>query len=75
MHLAEIIADFIDDDILPLDVLRTGAEEPEASDEHKSEPEEESSDLPPISEAELNKFVNIDLDKLDNVDYFKRHLE
>lgn len=73
MHLAEVISEFMDEDILQFEMLTGSEEAPEVI--HQVEADEEDDDLPPISEDELNKFVNDDLDNLDNMDYFKKHLE
>ena len=74
LHLAEVISEFMDEDIIQFELIDKPVEnEEEASLEETSQEAEE--DLPPISEEEQRRFVSIDLDQLDNIDYFRKHLE
>lgn len=77
LHLADVIAEFMDEDVLQFEMLQ-GEEEPQdqqTESEGQVEIEASENDLPPITEAELSKFVNVDLENLDNLGYFKKHLE
>ena len=75
LHLADVIAEFMDEDVLQFEMLLAGEEPQNHHHESEDEVEASESDLPPITEAELNKFINVDLENLDNLNYFKKHLE
>lgn len=75
LHLADVISEFMDEDVLQFEMLASHEEPQDSPDEANAQDEDKEESLPPISEAELNQFIHDDLDRLDNVDYFKKHLE
>lgn len=75
-HLANVIAEFLDPDLLNFNFddlalgIGLGSMPPQAEAE-EAENEEEATD--PISDSELRSFTQDELSKLDDADYFKRH--
>ena len=80
-HLALVIAEFLDPDILNLnfDELALGIglgstppqlESDDSGDEENAEPADPTD---PISDSEIRSFTQDELSKLDDADYFKRH--
>lgn len=74
LHLADVIAEFMEDGMFNMDMLQSPqfghTEMIESSEETASDQE-----LQPISDDELQRFIEFDLDKLDNLDYFRKNLE
>lgn len=74
MHIASIIADFLEPGLLkfsiPEPIVSDDADEDEAE---FLEPDDEQA-LPPISDREVREFTRIHLRRLDNAEYFRRHL-
>lgn len=75
MHLAEVISEFMDEDIIQFEMIERGVDDEASPEGEAIHQHEEEEDLPPISEEEQRRFVSMDLDKLDNIDYFREHLE
>lgn len=74
MHLAEVIEEFMEEGILSIDMLQS----PQFNQGEVVEEVDDSMDaeeLKPISDRELKRFIDIDLDRLDNVDYFRKNFE
>jgi hypothetical protein len=82
MHIADVIAEFMDEGILDINMLQS----PQFSKDDLPGPPDEaeidaidnvqgSEELQLISDDELKKFTDFDLDKLDNVDYFRKTFE
>ncbi len=77
-HLAEVIAEFIEPGMFDFQVmdpeaasaLETDEDFVEGVDAHESEEEGEDQ---PISQLELDRFVKIDLKRIDDPVYFRRH--
>lgn len=76
-HLAEIIAEFLEPGMFGLgDASDDEALAEDISDEATADEDEDtdsSSWLPPISERELDDFAKIQLEQLDDADYFRKH--
>lgn len=80
MHLADVIAEFMEEGIFDIEMLQSPQfSRGEAIDNLEEVIEaidaSESKDSVPISDDELQRFIEFDLDKLDNVDYFRKNLE
>lgn len=73
MHIASIIAEFLEPGLLKFAIPEPFIDDEEPEDEDFLEAEQEQ-DLPPISERELKEFTRVQLRRLDNPEYFKRHL-
>lgn len=74
LHLAEVISEFMDEDIIQFQMMDKASDE-DAVLEEISDDAESDEELPPISEEEQQRFITTDLDQLDNIDYFRKHLE
>jgi len=79
-HLAEIIAEFLEPGMFPssvqeLEDFANGfAQQQEESEEpYEQEPEEDEPAEQPISQRELDDFVKVELDLIDDPSYFRRH--
>ena len=72
MHIAGIIAELLEPGLLrftmPEPIINDDSDDDDFLDAD-AEPE-----LPPISEREVREFTRIHLRRLDNADYFHRHL-
>lgn len=77
MHLADVIAEFMEEGIFNIDMLQSPQFGFDQTIEDADEIEETvgARDSKPISDDELQRFVEFDLDKLDNADYFRKNLE
>ncbi|MBI4560259.1 MAG: hypothetical protein HY706_21940 [Candidatus Hydrogenedentes bacterium] len=79
MHLAEIIAEFLEAGLFPLQPTEfTGAFEaafePDDDDgEEELAEKPKSRRKPPISQSEVERFIKIDLQKIDESGYFRKH--
>ena len=82
LHLADVISEFMEEGILNIEMFQS----PQFNSEDIGEPSEdaieveiednaEADDVSPISDDELKRFIDFDLDKLDNVDYFRKTFE
>ena len=73
MHIASIIAEFLEPGL-----IKFAIPEPIVSDDDTDEEEfleaDDEAELPPISEREVREFTRIHLRRLDNAEYFRRHL-
>jgi len=77
-HIAEIIAEFLEPGMFgepgegdqgafnPMDLIGDGARQEKSGD---------SADDEPISDEELERFIQIDLKRIDEASYFKKHFE
>ena len=75
MHIATIIAEFLEPGLLKFAIPdRPLDEEEDGEEEDFLEPDENDDPLPPITEREIREFRRIHLRRLDNADYFRRHL-
>lgn len=77
MHIATIIAEFLEPGLLKFAIPRPSTDDFESDEIDEGDDEdylETEDDLPPISEKELRDFRRIHLRRLDNPEYFKRHL-
>ncbi len=73
LHLAEVLAEFLDSGVLPtagLDPELRAAFGESADEDYGDDYGEE---VEPISDHEFEKFTKIDLKCLDNASYFRRH--
>ena len=80
MHLAEVIAEFMEEGFFDLEMLRSpqfdrGEFITDDEEAEESTGTGETQRPKPISDDELKRFIEFDLDKLDNVDYFRKNLE
>jgi hypothetical protein len=74
MHIAGIIAEFLEPGLLKF-ATASGDFEPEPDQpEAAAKVEISSSDKPPISEDEVREFARVALRRIDDGEYFKRHL-
>ncbi|MBI2432437.1 MAG: hypothetical protein HYV26_06160 [Candidatus Hydrogenedentes bacterium] len=71
-HLAEVIAHFLEAGIFPFGFGEDGAEMPFGMDTRPGAADQEDQ-TDPISEEEMDRFTRIELKRLDNPAYFKRH--
>lgn len=72
LHIAGVIAEFLEPGMLPFGAEASEAEAnalPGAPDAGKGEPD---APLPPITQREIDRFVKIDLKRLDEPEYFKK---
>jgi len=75
MHIASIIAEFLEPGLLKFAIPEPFIDDEEAEEEDFLEVDQEQDpELPPISERELKEFTRVQLRRLDNPEYFKRHL-
>lgn len=74
MHIATIIAEFLEPGLLKFAIPQPFVHDDESEEGDFIEGNEEP-DLPPISEREVREFTRVHLRRLDNADYFRRHLE
>lgn len=87
-HLAEVISEFMEDAEIGFDMLSprifdeapgiSHAQEEDGEDEFEVvdvTPTEVREELEPISDDEAQRFVNFELNALDNMEYFKKHFE
>ena len=84
-HIAEIIAEFLEPGMFPSSVQELedfangfAQQQEEGEDEAGEEPDEQEAegDEPaehPISQRELDDFVRVELDLIDDPSYFRRH--
>ena len=73
MHIAGIIAEFLEPGLLKFAIPEPFIDDEDAEEEDFLEADREP-ELPPISERELKEFTRVQLRRLDNPEYFKRHL-
>lgn len=73
MHIASIIEEFLEPGLIKFRIP-----EPIVSDDDTDEEEflnaDDEPELPPISDREVREFTRIHLRRLDNAEYFRRHL-
>lgn len=73
MHIASIIEEFLEPGLIKFRIP-----EPIVSDDDTDEEEflnaDDEVELPPISDREVREFTRIHLRRLDNAEYFRRHL-
>jgi len=75
-HLAEVIAEFLDAGLLPMEgvdldeIMQRGAEQPEPHDTSTGEGTDEPGS---ITQKEVDKFTRIDLQCIDDATYFRKH--
>ncbi len=73
MHIAGIIAELLEPGLLRFTIPEPIVKDDDSDDDDflnaDADPE-----LPPISEREVREFTRIHLRRLDNADYFHRHL-
>ncbi len=79
-HLATVIAEFLDPDVLNLNFdklalgIGLGASVPHAETQDSAEEDSDDDEsVDPISDSELRSFTQDELSKLDDSDYFRRH--
>lgn len=79
-HLALVIAEFLDPDLLNLNFdelalgIGLGSQPPQLDADAPAEDEEDGGRITdPISDSEFRSFTQDELTKLDDADYFKRH--
>ena len=75
MHIASIIAEFIEPGMLKLEIPQSFISEEEPDEDEDFLVAEEELDVPPISDREMREFTRVQLRRLDNPEYFKRHLQ
>lgn len=73
MHIASIIAEFLEPGLLKFAIPEPIVDDDDADDEEFLEANDEQ-ELPPISEREVREFTRIHLRRLDNAEYFRRHI-
>ena len=73
MHIATIIAEFLEPGLLKFAIPEPVVHDDDSDDDDFLEADAEPQ-LPPISEREVREFTRIHLRRLDNADYFRRHL-
>ena len=77
-HLAGIIAEFLEPGMFGFSAVDsaesadTGEEKGSAMAENEAE-EDSQAWVPPISESEFDEFVKVELERLDDATYFKKH--
>lgn len=75
MHIASIIAEFLEPGLLKFEIPRPFVHSADSDDDEDELLEDDvEPELPPISEREVREFTRVHLRRLDNADYFKRHL-
>jgi hypothetical protein len=72
MHIASIIAEFLEPGLLKF-ATATGDFEPEMGQEDSAPAEQPSDARPPISDDEAKEFARVNLRRIDDAEYFKRH--
>lgn len=79
-HLALVIAEFLDPDLLNLNFdelalgIGLGSTPPQLDDDASADDETDTADRSdPISDSEFRSFTQDELSKLDDSEYFKRH--
>jgi hypothetical protein len=76
-HIAEVIAEFLEPGMFNAVSEESGEELQELfeveNDEEVSADGEDSDDTEPISESEFDRFVRVDLKRLDDASYFRKH--
>lgn len=78
-HLALVIAEFLDPDILNLNFdelalgIGLGSSPPQLESDAPADDDEPADTTDPISDSEFRSFTQDELSKLDDSDYFKRH--
>jgi len=73
MHIAGIIAEFLEPGLLKF-ANSSGDFEPESDQAEAAAKVEVSPEKPPISDDEVREFARVALRRIDDSDYFKRHL-
>lgn len=73
MHIATIIAEFLEPGLLKFTVAEPITDEDEDDDDDIFG-EDDDVPMPPISDREMREFTRVHLRRLDNAEYFKRHL-
>lgn len=76
LHLAEIIAEFLEPGMFTLPKGFASGESAFYGDEEDAsdDADVDSSSLPPITDGEQREFVKVHLDQIDNAQYFRKHL-
>lgn len=74
LHLAEVISEFMDEGVIQFEMIDRAPEE-EEQPQHEEITDDAEEEMPPISEEEQRRFVSMDLAQLDDIDYFRKHLE
>ena len=72
-HIAEIIAEFLDPSMLTFPPAETSDEEDLLSGEEILDPVGDSPLTSPISQTEIEQFVRVDLNRLDESTYFRKY--
>jgi len=75
-HIADIILEFVEPGMFPTGLSLGELERPERrfdDGDRVGEAQEEETDRP-ISESEVERFVRVDLQRLDDPAYFRKHL-
>lgn len=73
MHIASIIAEFIEPGMLKFAIRESFLPDEDVEEENFIEAGEELA-AQPISDREMREFTRVQLRRLDNPEYFKRHL-
>jgi hypothetical protein len=73
MHIAGIIAEFLEPGLLKF-ANSAGDFEPEADQPEAAAKVEAAPDKAPISDDEVREFARVALRRIDDGEYFKRHL-
>ncbi len=73
MHIAGIIAEFLEPGLLRF-ANASGDFEPETDQPATATTVENATEKPPISEDEVREFARVALRRIDDREYFKRHL-
>lgn len=74
MHIATIIAEFLEPGLLKFHIPEPFVHDSDSDEDDIIDGENEP-ELPPISEREVREFTRVHLRRLDNAEYFRRHLE
>ncbi len=72
-HIAEIITEFIDPSMFSLPSADSDEDDAEDAEEVLAEAVSDRPLRGPISENELDQFVRIDLNRIDESSYFRKH--
>jgi hypothetical protein len=81
MHLADVIAEFMEEGIVNIEMFQS----PQFNPEDIARPIDDATEVEiedvelvenqQITDDELKRFIDFDLDKLDNIDYFRKNFE
>lgn len=73
MHIASIIAEFLEPGLIKFRIPEPIVSD-DATDEEEFLDADDEAEMPPISDREVREFTRIHLRRLDNAEYFRRHL-